>query len=315
MREAGGHRRKLLFWAAKILAAALLLTVLLRHLDARHLLEAASRANAPLLLAAVLLLLPNLATQYAKWALLLRRVRPDATSREVRNSLLLGFSLGLATPARVGEFGGRAAALHRDDAPQLMGLTAVDKFLTMIVTLVVGIAGTALFAARYPFVDAVALIVAALLAAAVLTAAVLLVLRARAASDSARLLPRLLRGVAEGMRSVDATTLRRALLLSVLFYLTFSAQFLLLLCAFGPCDLPGTVAGITVVMLVKTVIPPVTLGELGVREGASVLVFGLAGMSTAMAFNASLLLFVINLLLPALLGVPLLLRLRKRGLA
>ena len=96
------------------------------------------------------------------------------------------------------------------------------------------------------------------------------------------------------------------LVYSGLFYLTFLLQFFLLLSAFGPVQPLSALAGIGTIMLLKTVIPPVTLGELGIREGASVIVLGHAGILPAAAFNASLLLFAVNLLLPALAGLALL---------
>jgi uncharacterized membrane protein YbhN (UPF0104 family) len=56
-------------------------------------------------------------------------------------------------------------------------------------------------------------------------------------------------------------------------------------------------------MFTKTIIPPVSMGELGIREGASVYFLTQMGESASIAFNASIFLFIINLLIPALIGV------------
>ena len=61
-------------------------------------------------------------------------------------------------------------------------------------------------------------------------------------------------------------------------------------------------------MFVKTVIPPVSLGELGIREGASVYFLTTMGETSSVAFNASIFLFIINLLIPSLIGLVLLMK-------
>jgi hypothetical protein len=57
------------------------------------------------------------------------------------------------------------------------------------------------------------------------------------------------------------------------------------------------------VMFVKAFIPSFTLGELGVREAAAVYFLGiLTGEGTA-GFNASMSLYIINVLVPSLIGL------------
>ena len=54
--------------------------------------------------------------------------------------------------------------------------------------------------------------------------------------------------------------------------------------------------------LAKTLLP-VSFGDLGVRESAAIYFFAQFGISRAAAFNASFLLFLINLLIPSLAGL------------
>lgn len=56
-------------------------------------------------------------------------------------------------------------------------------------------------------------------------------------------------------------------------------------------------------MFAKTIIPPVSFAELGIREGASVFFLTYFGETQAVAFNASIFLFMINVLLPSLVGL------------
>jgi uncharacterized membrane protein YbhN (UPF0104 family) len=55
-------------------------------------------------------------------------------------------------------------------------------------------------------------------------------------------------------------------------------------------------------MFFKALIP-ISFGDLGIREASSVYFYSLVGIPQTTALNASLLLFVINILLPAVLGI------------
>jgi uncharacterized membrane protein YbhN (UPF0104 family) len=70
--------------------------------------------------------------------------------------------------------------------------------------------------------------------------------------------------------------------------------------------------GVALVFFAKSAIPQVTLGDLGVREGAAVFFLAAYGVGPAAALDASLALFGLNLLLPALVGAPFLLQLQLR---
>src|SRR5690606_34279089 len=101
------------------------------------------------------------------------------------------------------------------------------------------------------------------------------------------------------------------LALSALRYGVFSTQFVLLIQAFAPgASWGGAYAGVVLVFFAKSAIPAITLGDLGVRESAAVFFLGAYGIAEAAAFNASLGVFAVNILLPALSGLVLLPRLR-----
>lgn len=327
MTRRGTGIRRVALWGGKLLLAAALLLLIVQSVQVHSLLALLRSAEPVLLLAALLLLPVNLWLQLGKWRLLVHSRYPGIPATDLRASLLLGFTFGIVTPARLGEFGGRAAGFraagpHRPDLLALAGLTAADKFATMLVTVLVGVPGLMLFAWRHPFLDAT--VFGVLLLAALSVSACGLFLLRRAPGAPARPVPLARRPSAASdgvvaalrtrleelrdiLRAIDRPRRIRLLAFSGLFYLTFLLQFYLLLSAFGPVAPMSAIAGIVTIMLVKTVIPPVTLGELGIREGASVIVLGHAGILPAAAFNASLLLFAVNLLLPALAGLALLL--------
>ena len=94
-----------------------------------------------------------------------------------------------------------------------------------------------------------------------------------------------------------------------MFYVCFIAQFALLVSAFSlHANFINYLWAGGLVMFVKSVIPPISLGELGIREGVSVYFVKQLGENAAVGFNASISLFLINILLPALIGLILLLK-------
>jgi uncharacterized membrane protein YbhN (UPF0104 family) len=63
-------------------------------------------------------------------------------------------------------------------------------------------------------------------------------------------------------------------------------------------------------MLFTKILLPISLADLGIREGISLFYFSLFGTEKTAIFNASVLIFFLNILIPALIGSFFLFRLR-----
>lgn len=97
-------------------------------------------------------------------------------------------------------------------------------------------------------------------------------------------------------------------------YLTYIAQYGFLVAAFSNgWDIITYFWLGMLIFFAKAVIPPVTFGELGIRESASVFFAVKLGLSSAVGFNAAIFLFFINVLLPSMPGAILLLRSKAPG--
>ncbi len=109
--------------------------------------------------------------------------------------------------------------------------------------------------------------------------------------------------------SLDRTYFFKMVLISFLFYSCFLIQYALLVSAFSNhFDFIHYLWAANLIMFAKTIIPPISFGELGIREGASVYFLTQMGETASVGFNASIFLFIINLLIPALIGVGMFLR-------
>ena len=269
-------------------------------------------------LAAALALMPlNVALDAVRWGRLVQRVAPGVRMRDAVAAVVGSYPLGLLTPARVGDLVGRAALLPGVPRGASAALTLGERMATLWCCLVGGAlaltvnpAAESAPAALWTTVGVWAVVAAVGLGAAIaspgLTGRVL-----------ARVVPvgvvRRAVGAFERIPRREAAVL---IALSALRYAVFSTQFALLVRAFAPeaAWLP-VAAGVAVVYLLKSAVPQVTLGDLGVREGVAVFVLAGAGVPAAAALNASLAVFVINLVLPAAAGIPLLVRLRPASRA
>jgi uncharacterized membrane protein YbhN (UPF0104 family) len=244
--------------------------------------------------------------------LLLRTLDADVPLPGSFRALLVGLAYGFITPAHLGEYGGRMFGLHHLGRGRLAGLTAVDKLWSLASAILLGLSGTLLFASHLGYLDAnVAFIAAAVppLVLAALPCAPVLRLRL----ERAPFLRKLWDLAREPYEQLPRAQRYRLLGVTVLFHAAFITELVALLYAFGgfavdPLHVGMLLIGGATVLFVKTVVPQFTLGELGVREGVMVAVFASLGVAKSAAFNASLLVFAMNVLLPALAGAALLMR-------
>jgi uncharacterized protein (TIRG00374 family) len=230
-----------------------------------------------------------------KWRYLLSE-STDATKKQVVRSVIGGFAFVLATPGQVGEFS-RVLFFPGESKLKLMGLVAIDKSTAFAVTVLLSCFSLVLWRGIIFFLPF--LIVLGLL--------VLLASRPRLfvawAMRLARRLP--LRDKTalflEGYRRLSTRRILTLLLMSLLYFLIYSTQFYLLLRAFQDVSMEIMAICFPLVMLVNSL--PITMGGLGVREGAAVLFFSQFGIPEPSALSAALLLFTINILVPGLCGL------------
>lgn len=277
-----------------VLACALILYVLVRVHPAE--LMRAVRGGQPFpLLSLVGLAAISFLLQMLKWRMVLRFAWPDASTMEALSSLAAGLSLGIATPARVGELG-RAWFLPGRDVAVATGLVLLDRTYALGTVLALGYLGALSLnlepAARgwWPVVGLA--LVGALLAPRALRKLgrwlARRFLQLRGLEEAAGLL-----GFWQALRLVGAN-------LACTLFLAF--EFTVAVRSFSAVHwIPGLWAGLAT-LAAKAAIP-LSIGDIGVRETAAVLLYHKAGAAPAGALSGALCLYVLNVALPALLGL------------
>lgn len=264
----------------------------------------------PVWLCAALGLLPlNLGLEALRWQMLASTAQP-ITFRQALASYLAGIAGSVITPNRIGEYPARIFYLKRESTYRLATVAILGATAQMLALFLFGSIGFAYYLTVQPAWWARALAVGCVIG---------LIIIALLYFCFEAWLPRLQRWKWAARFVVYGGALMRfprkkswnILLLSVLRFVVFTAQYLLLMQWMG-VDVPVG-AGFCLTALffwAMAVIPSVALAELGLRGQVSLFLFGAFSQNTIGILGAALVLWGINLVLPALAGSLLLWRVR-----
>ncbi|MFH1007664.1 MAG: lysylphosphatidylglycerol synthase transmembrane domain-containing protein [Candidatus Latescibacterota bacterium] len=301
--------RRWLSYGLKVGLTLVVLIVLFSKVDTQEMVRAFGTVHWPFLVGALVLVGPNLGLQWYRWRYLVRLVKPHVATGEIVRSSLAGLSLGLVTPGRIGE-AGKIFYVQDVRRRALAGMLVGERAYTAVTNIGLGGIAFAVFIGAYWW------IVFSLLALALLSLA-------WTPEAGVRLLKRLLSKlplggkltpVLDGLSHLNGEKGRKLLFLSVLLFGIHWTQFYLLISAFGHIGMREALWAIPAIVFVRSIFP-FTLGDLGIREAAAVFVLGRFGIASAVAVDAALLLFGMNVLLPGLLGTFLVHRVRREEIS
>jgi hypothetical protein len=110
-------------------------------------------------------------------------------------------------------------------------------------------------------------------------------------------------------RRLDVKTVTQVSALSVLRYLIFTLQFVLVLQIFNvELSVIEMITCVAVNYFLITAIPTYALAEIGVRGTVATAVFSVYGVDALPVISASLIVWMINLAVPALIGTAILMK-------
>ncbi|CCH00180.1 hypothetical protein FAES_2171 [Fibrella aestuarina BUZ 2] len=311
--------KKITFWAKLATFFGLLLfiayTVRQQPTDWRILAQQLRRTdwtspNALILLALTPL---NWSVEALKWQWLARRVQPLRFS-EALGGVLAGLSLGMALPGPLGDTAGRVFSIRARRGPgnvpergAAIGAALVSGGMQFYVAVIVGAVAWATYLAYAPVRDTTGgRVLLGLLGTLSAAGVVLNFYRHRFVSWSERW-PRL--GTYARYWAVigqySHADMAGAFGLALLRHLIFSMQLVAAFRLYG-VDLAAVplAAGVGVIYLVKTIAPAFNwLSDLGIREAAALWVFAPFGLPAPLLLTATLTLWLINILLPVLIGL------------
>lgn len=256
-----------------------------------------------------LLLFPlNWALEALKWKFLISKIEQISFEESIKG-VLTGVSLGLITPHNLGDFAGRILHLNTYERFKGVGAILVSRLTQLWVTLLFGSVSLILFS--FTFLNRINfywLFFYIVIIKIILTCLILYRLRIYKWLKKISIIKKFI-GYFTLVKAYSLKDLLQVLFLSFTRYMVFSAQFILLLKTF---DIPGDILflflGVSFIFLFKSIIP--TFFDFGVRETSAVYFFSNYGYNSQNVISASLTLWIINLVIPALIGLLLLFKVK-----
>lgn len=258
----------------------------------------------------------NWALEAAKWRISILPLQRIGFLQAFK-AILAGACIACFTPNRVGEYLGRM--LYIDNEKKIMSVapTIVCSMAQMLVTLLAGSAGLILFShfrTQFSEIHRLAPYINVLLLITLLGAIVLGTLYFRF-DPMIGVINRWLKKYDKNISIPEYFSnpiLIKLLFISLIRYGVFLLQYILLFSLFS-IDVSGiqVFMGVSVMFVVMAIIPSLTLlTDLGLRWQAGIQIFQLFTSNTAGILAVSLGIWIINLIIPALIGSLLILRIK-----
>lgn len=268
------------------------------------------------------LLFFNILLEAAKWQIMIRLLYPDLKLIHAIRAVLVGISMGIFTPARIGEYAGRLWVIPEGKRLEAGAYTFLSKISQMAITLVMGMCALEYLDAYYhqeildilPVSDWLWSAWRSIAAASVIVLWGLLLIpdRFKGKLQGMPVRKAWIQRLISAIQDVPQKYIRQVLGLSFVRFCVFSAQYICLLRGFGDnSSLILVFALITLVFWINSVIPSFALVEIGIRESIAIVVMGGMSVATFAVISSTFLLYLINILIPGLLGVWVLYRIRK----
>jgi hypothetical protein len=282
----------------KLILSIILVFYLVKYLSIDNIYLSLKNGNKILILCALFLMPLNIYLQFIRWKLLCLTVEKN-DNKLILKSIFLGIAAGLITPLKAGEFFGRASVFGLEKLKTYTILSVYDRIISVIVTVAVGIVFSAI-----TFSKLLNVLINNLLSIFVIITIFLGFLYFLIKYKKVKLINKIFDFLKILFGKFSFYTNLKLVTLAILFFFTYIFQFALLLSAFNGLNNFFTfiVAGV-MIFFTNTVIPPVTLGELGVREGAAVYYSNYFNYLAASGFNSSLILFFFNIVIPSIIGL------------
>ncbi len=299
----------------KIIIGIGIIGFLIFYLEPEVIYQTYQKANKWLLLFAFLLLPANLYLQYFKWQILSEKYFGVKEKGAVWLSLFYGISGGIFTPMKSGEYFARALPYKNVKVLDVILATLIDKLIPIFFVVLIGGTFFILFLKTLIGFSILATILLVITYKISILLPLYLLFGNKKTStlltnwfNSKKYFEKIIDRIAF-LKEMDGKTFTKIIATSFLYHLTFTFQMTLLLSAFsGEFNFIMFFFAANLIIFAQIVIPPIALGEVGVREGAAVYFLQNLGSTGVIGFNAALSLFFINLLIPSIIGFLLLLR-------
>ena len=249
----------------------------------------------------------NWAFEAKKWQVLAQRIEPLSFTNAFQ-SVLIGLSLGFITPANLGDYAGRIWTLKHKNKTEAIGAILMGNGIQFYVSMIFGVIAYLIIGRKE--ITIFDQIIFCLLIFTLFLGIFIYAKRLKLIGylpKKSWLIP--YQKYFKVLVEFDAKEILQVFNWSILRYLTFSLQFVILLVMFEVnINLIDLWAISCLVFLFKTIIPTINfISDLVVREYTALHFFGLFSVDTSSVMVATFCLWLINILFPVVVGAFILL--------
>ena len=266
--------------------------------------------NQSLVVLVFLMMFFNWLVEAIKWKFLIAKIEKVGMLTSLR-AVFSGITVSVFTPNRIGEYGGRVFCLEKADRIQGVLITVLGSMAQLLTTIFFGSMGILFLNNYIPELQELYQEMEytfPLMLFMLLLLNILLLLLFHNISVISNLMDKYgwlskYKKYKEVFTFYNTQELAFVFLFSIIRYAIFTTQFFILLNLFGVDISYFDSIILTMVMLfIISIIPTIAISEIGIRGSVSVYLFGLVSANTLGILSATFVLWVINLLLPAIIG-------------
>lgn len=253
-------------------------------------------------ISAVLLLSLNLAMEWLKWKNTLKALRLRTKPGIELRSFFAGILSGFLTPNLLGNFIGRIFYFERRERIPLTYLTLVSNAAQFVASVFFGLLSILFIDLNEDLLektDTLVRIIVLVLLGLIFLCYYNIFGISRLLFASRRWMQRI-----SWLLQLKKMYLTKQLVLSLARHAVFSLQYYLLLLSFGFQGDIKTLFYIWQLFFISTIIPSLWLGKLFIRESVAIWILGSVSGQTEIVLLSSIVLWLVNQGLPALVGVP-----------
>lgn len=239
-----------------------------------------------LMLVLSLLSIGNWSGEIKKWQVLVGDISLKASTKQS----LIAHSLALFTPQKLGEYGSKCLFYNRADHLRIIALTGVGHLTQLLATLGFGVFGVRML---YSQLDIFKLLSFSWLWVLLVLPIVFIIKPVRQKFSQ----------LIDNLRKIERLKLSKAIFWSLGRYLIFSHQFFILLRLFD-IQIPyiNAMAVISLVYLFASILPVFALADALVKGSVALTIFSVIGYASPSILVIAFLMWVFNVMLPAILG-------------
>jgi Lysylphosphatidylglycerol synthase TM region len=260
---------------------------------------------------AILLMPVNWAIETLKWHLLINKFQPLSFLKSYE-SVLSGLSLSMNTPNRIGEYGGRILYLQPELRLRGVALTVLCSVSQLFVTLVVGFVSLVILQPNLQAVHFAGTGFSELLFKVLFWTVLLMCVATGLFYFRMQWLVKLVKWIPFVQKKFSFSFvlehLKARVMLHILFYsflrfMVFAAQYILIWKALD-VDISWWQGfwSIALVFLMMAIVPSFAIAEIGIRGKVALVVVGLFSSNTLAILAGTITMWILNLVLPALIG-------------